>query len=41
VVPLAIDLHKDFIEVPFVTRSGATPAQVIGKGLAELPKEKV
>jgi hypothetical protein len=40
-VRLAINLHENLIEVPFVTRSGATPAQVIGKGLAELPKEKV
>jgi len=36
IVRLAIDFHEDLIQVLFVARPGPPPAQLIGKGLAEL-----
>src|SRR5713101_1332310 len=36
ILPASINFEKDLVEVPFVSGPGTTPAQVIGKGLAEL-----
>jgi hypothetical protein len=36
-VTLAIDGHKNFIEMPLVSRPGASTAQLMGIDLPELP----